>query len=102
MIFIKDFFGAIATTKLWGVIPLDIVLHFVIGAMIFWFFCQFFKKSILIPLLLVFFIALTKEAFDLGVVMRNQFYLEPFKDIIITMLGALMLLNLSGIQKRRS
>jgi hypothetical protein len=78
------------------------VLHFVLGALIFWALTKLLKRSILISLLILFFIAVSKEAFDLGVVMRNQFYLEPFKDIIITMAGAFILLKLPGLQKRLS
>ena len=36
----------------------------------------------------IFLIAISKELFDLDVVMRNQFYLEPFKDILVTTIGA--------------
>lgn len=99
---LKDFFGAIATTKIGGIIPLDIVLHFFLGALIYWFLTKFLKQSVFFSLVILLLIALSKEAFDLGVVMRNQFYLEPFKDIIVTMAGALLLIRLSKNQKRFS
>lgn len=100
MNYVKDFFGAIATTKLWGTIPLDIVLHFILGALIFWLLRKLLKQTILFSLVILLLVALSKEAFDLGVVMRNQFYLEPFKDVIVTMAGALLLIRFTKTQNR--
>jgi hypothetical protein len=99
---IRDFFGTIATTKLWGNIPLDVVLHFVLGALLFWILTKLLRKSIMASLLILLLIAISKELFDLGVVLRNYFYLEPFKDILITMVGALLLTNMPKNSKRIS
>ena len=84
---IRSFFKMVALTSLPGGIPLDIVLHLILGTLIFIGFLKIFPERLILALFLVFFIAVSKELFDLGVVMRNQFYLEPFKDIAVTMVA---------------
>lgn len=84
---IKEVLEYIATTDLFGIFPLDVIMHFVLGAIIFYVFLRLFKR--LLPAFIgILALALLKEAFDWEIMMRTQLYFEPVKDILVTMVGA--------------
>ena len=103
LVFIRHFFETIAHTELPMGIPLDVVLHFVLGAIFFLIAYKLFNKKLLPSLGVIFLIAISKELFDMGVVIRKHLYFEPFKDILVTMIGAatclIPLKNTPKIQK---
>jgi len=88
---IREILEFIAKTSLFGIFPLDIIMHFIVGASLLFLFLKTFKK--LLPTFLgILFLAILKELFDWDIMMRNKFYFEPIKDIIVTLLGAVFLL----------
>lgn len=79
----------IANTSFLG-IPLDIITHILVGALIFFFFRRkCFKRSW--SYFFVVALAVQKELFDAHAIYLNQKYMEPVKDILVTVLGALIL-----------
>lgn len=87
MEFIKDILEYIATTHVLGFFPLDVIMHFVLGAIIFYFFLKVFGTQTF-AYAGILLLAISKEIFDWEIMMRTQLYLEPVKDIVVTILGA--------------
>lgn len=95
---LRLFFGWVSNTKVFGIIPLDNILHFLIGLFLYGTLRN--KLSPIITLSVVFLIALSKEAFDwLG---PRFLVAEAVKDIAFTMAMPLIWITIHYIKKKSS
>jgi|GEM_PF-3827013 len=95
---LRQFFGWVSNTKVFGVVPLDNILHFLIGLFLYGTFRK--KLGPLRAFSLVLLIALLKEVFDwLG----PRFLIgEALKDVAFTIAMPAILVIIYLIKKKNS
>ncbi len=82
---LRSAFAWIGNTKLLG-ISLDIPAHLLIGAILgYWLTTKQWSARRVYLFILA--LELLKEAYDFPAILKNQEYLEPVKDVLITLLG---------------
>ncbi len=86
---LSDILGYISVTKIFGIIPLDIITHIVFGALITLIGIKF-KLRLRTIFLIIAIPTLIKEYFDLKVL--NYPIYEPIKDIFVTYLFFILIL----------
>lgn len=93
MEFLKAIFLWVNSHHISG-IPLDIPSHLFVGLVIF-VMCHFWGLGIRRSLLMVFMIAVMKEIHDYPAIVMSGMYLEPIKDIAMTVYGGMIFLPLA-------
>lgn len=94
---IHNLLGMISRTTLWGWLPLDMVLHFSLGALIT-IILRLRGKSALFAVVVVFLLEVTKEIFDSFSLTAT--WEEAIKDMIVTMFFPVMLLITIQVKRK--
>ena len=95
---LRDILGQISQTKIWGVIPLDIILHSLVGIAVTLVILKKKKKGHFLALIIVSLLAILKEIYDSGTMTATL--LEAIKDILVTILFPLLLIGVSYFKKK--
>lgn len=88
--------GTISDTTLFGFLPLDIVMHLVLGAIITFTFLKI-TKSAMKAFIICFIVAIAKEVYDSNTLVAS--WQESIKDIIVTIIYPVLLLIVYKLKK---
>lgn len=94
---LHNFLGTISQTKLFGWLPLDILMHGIIGAIVT-IVVQVYRKSHVQAFVVCLILALLKELFDSMSLTAS--WGEAIKDILVTMIYPTLLLGISTFMKK--
>jgi hypothetical protein len=71
-------------------VPQDVYLHFIVGLIVYQLATAYFRVLTWAPIVIVLCVALLKEVLDIDYVIASKMYLEPAKDIAVTLIGGLV------------
>ncbi|PIP96581.1 MAG: hypothetical protein COW00_19395 [Bdellovibrio sp. CG12_big_fil_rev_8_21_14_0_65_39_13] len=86
---IHHFFGVISNTLLFGFLPLDIVLHYLVGLCITILLLKKLKNNLILAFFILLSLAIAKEIFDSFSLTAT--WMESIKDLSVTMIHPFML-----------
>lgn len=94
---LKDFLGYISDTVLFGWLPLDIVVHFILGILIT-VICFKITKSAIKSFVICLALAILKELYDSTTLVAS--WTEALKDIAVTLIYPVIFLSVAYIKKK--
>jgi VanZ family protein len=94
---IKGALGYISDTVLFGWLPLDILVHFILGIIIT-VICFKYTKSAVKSFIICLLLALAKEAYDSTTLIAS--WQESVKDVIVTLIYPIIFLITAYLKKR--